>query len=48
MRDGCWMGKVRSPRDRSPPVFSVRANLKSCEPLFRVLKPCVALPIAGW
>lgn len=42
------MGKTRSPRGRSPPVFSVRASLKSCEPLFRVLKPCVALPIAGW
>lgn len=42
------MSKARSPRGRSPPVFSVRASLKLYRPVFRVLKPRVALPIAGW
>ena len=42
------MSKARSPRGRSPPVFSVRASLKLYRPVFRVLKPRVALPAVGW
>lgn len=52
MRDGVLDEQGQESKGQKPPcfppVFSVRASLKLYRPVFRVLKPRVALPVVGW
>ena len=48
MRDGELDGQDQESKGQKPPVFSAKASLKLYRPVFRILKPRVALSIAGW